>query len=207
VRTHLSSASFRNLQVTQAGASTAAAYADSWASGASTGWAGYGGSWSTIAGGIERQSASATDGPKFASPIAGDAYTVSSDVRLTSLTAPSGNAGVLARMTSPGVGPDAYTGYFAGVDGSTGRLSLGKANGSWTPLADTGVPGGVQVNSWYRVTLRTSGCTITATGQRTSSWDQARVSVTDPSCATGGTAGVRAMLAAADFREFLVSKG
>ncbi|MDQ0646692.1 hypothetical protein QFZ53_000888 [Microbacterium natoriense] len=207
VRTHLNSASFRNLQVTPAGGSTAASYADSWASGASTGWTGYGGSWSTIAGGIERQSASATDGPKLASPIAGDAYTVSSDVRLTSLTAPSGNAGVLARVTSPGVGPDAYTGYFAGIDGSTGRLSLGTANGSWTPLADTGVPGGVQVNSWYRVTLRASGCTITATGQRTSSWDQARVTTTVPSCTASGSAGIRAMLAAADFREFLVSKG
>ncbi|GMA90151.1 hypothetical protein [Homoserinibacter gongjuensis] len=62
-------------------------------------------------------------------------------MKLTSLTAPSGNAGVLARTSSPGVGPDAYTGYFAGVDGSTSRLSLGKADGSWTPLADDVVPG------------------------------------------------------------------
>jgi len=207
VRTHLSSASFRNLQVTLAGGSTAASYADSWGSGAATGWTGYGGSWSTVAGGIERQSAAATDGPKLASPVAGDAYTVSSDVRLTSLSAPSGNAGVLARMTSPGVGPDAYNGYFAGVDGSTGRLSLGKANGTWTPLADTAVPGGVQLNSWYRVTLRVSGCTIAATGQRTSSWDQAQVSATDPGCAASGSAGIRTMLAGGDFKEFLVSRG
>ncbi|MDR6868169.1 hypothetical protein J2Y69_002780 [Microbacterium resistens] len=208
VRTHLTSASFRNFQVSEAGASTAPAYADSWASGAATGWTGYGGSWSTIAAGAtERQSAAGADGPKLSSPASGDAYTAAADVRLTSLSAPSGNAGVVARMTSPGVGPDAYSGYFAGVDGSTGRLSLGRSNGTWTPLADTGVPGGVQLNTWYRVTLRVTGCTISATGQRTSSWDQARLSVTDSGCSATGAAGIRAMLAAADFREFLVAKG
>jgi hypothetical protein len=206
LRTHLTSASFRNVQVTAAGSSTAAAYSDAWASGASTSWAAYGGTWSTT-GGIERQSAGGTDGPKLLSPSSGDAYTVSSDVKLTSLTAPSGNAGVLARTSSPGVGPDAYTGYFAGVDGSTSRLSLGKANGSWTPLADDVVPGGVQLNAWYHVTLRVVGCSITATAQRTTSWDQVRVGLTDAGCTSTGAAGVRTMIAAADFREFGVSKG
>ncbi|GMA90152.1 hypothetical protein [Homoserinibacter gongjuensis] len=67
LRTHLTSASFRNVQVTAAGSSTAAAYSDAWASGASTGWAAYGGTWSTT-GGIERQSAGGTDGPKLLSP-------------------------------------------------------------------------------------------------------------------------------------------
>ena len=105
------------------------------------------------------------------------------------------------------VGPDAYTGYFAGVDGSTGRLSLGKANGSWTPLADAAVPGGVAVNGWYHVTLRMTGCAITATGQSTSSWDQVRLTATDAGCAASGAGGIRAMLAAADFREFSVNKG
>ncbi|MFT4030003.1 MAG: DUF1080 domain-containing protein [Protaetiibacter sp.] len=209
VRTHLTSASFRNLQVTAAASSTASSYADSWASGSSTGWTGYGGTWTTVSSGaIERQSASGTDGPKLVSSVSGDAYTVSTDVKLTALTAASGNAGVTARLGSPSVGPDAYTGYFAGVDGSTSQLSLGRANsGTWTPLANTGVPGGVSIGSWYHVTLRTSGCVLTATAQSTASWDQAVLSVADAGCASSGSAGVRGMLATSDFTEFLVTKG
>lgn len=114
---------------------------------------------------------------------------------------------MLARVTSPATGADAYTGYFAGVDGTTGRLSLGRANGSWTPLADTLVPGSVQLNRWYHVTLRATGCGITATAQSTSSWDQARVAVTDSGCPAAGSTGIRAMLAGADFKAFAVSKG
>lgn len=206
VRTHLTSASFRNVQVTAAGASTAPAYSDSWASGSAAGWTAYGGTWST-AGGMQQQTAAGTNGPKQLAPSSGDAYTISADVRLASLSAPSGNAGVVARVSSPAIGADAYDGYFAGVDGSTERLSLGRADGSWTPLADTLVPRGVQLGQWYRVTLRVTGCTITATAQPISSWDQARVAATDPGCFASGSAGIRAMLATADFREFTVTRG
>lgn len=208
VRSHLTSASFRNFQVTPAAASTASTYSDSWASGTSTGWASYGGTWSTIgASGTERQTGTGTNGPKQISPVTGDAYTVSSDVKITSLTAPSGNGGVMARVSSPGIGPDAYYGYFVGVDGSTSQLSLGRANTSWTPLANTTVPGGVSLNFWYHVTLRAVGCKISATGQSTASWDQAVVSVTDSGCLTTGSAGIRGMVAATDFKEFAVTKG
>ena len=209
VRSHLTSASFRNFQVTAAAASTASTFSDSWASGAATGWTTFGGTWSTVAAsGTQRQTGTGTNGPKQISSVSGDAYTVSSDVKITSLTAPSGNGGVMARVSSPGTGPDAYNGYFAGVDGTTFQLSLGKANTTtWTPLANTTVPGGVALNAWYHVTLRATGCTITATGQSTSSWDQAVVSVVDTGCFTTGSAGIRGMIAATDFKEFAITKG
>lgn len=114
----------------------------------------------------------------------------------------------MARVSAPGTGPDAYLGYFAGVDGSTGQLSLGRANsGVWTPLANTTVPGGIALNAWYRLTLRASGCAITATAQSTTSWDQAVVSVTDAGCPATGSAGIRGMVAATDYKEFAVTKG
>ncbi|MCU1441027.1 MAG: hypothetical protein JWP85_2024 [Rhodoglobus sp.] len=209
VRSHLTSASFRNFHVTPAAASTASTYSDSWASGASTGWATYGGTWSTVgATGTQRQTGTGSNGPKQTSPASGDAYTVSSDVKVTSLSAPSGNGGVMARVGSPGTGPDAYVGYFVGVDASTSQLSLGRANsGTWTPLANTTVPGGVALNSWYHLTLRATGCVITATGQSTSSWDQATVGVTDAGCPATGSTGIRGMVAATDFKEFAVTKG
>lgn len=209
VRSHLTSASFRNFQVTAAAASTASTYSDSWASGASTGWNTYGGTWSTVAaGGTQRQTGTGSNGPKQTSPVSGDAYTVSSDVKITSLSAPSGNGGVMVRVNSPGTGPDAYLGYYAGVDGSTGQLSLGRANaGTWTPLVNATVPGGVALNAWYHVTLRATGCTLTATGQSTSSWDQAVVGVSDVGCPATGSTGIRGMVAATDFKEFAVTKG
>ncbi|MGE3194277.1 MAG: hypothetical protein AB7K08_12510 [Microbacteriaceae bacterium] len=209
VRSHLTSASFRNFQVTPAAASTASTYSDSWASGASTGWSTYGGTWSTVAAtGTQRQTGTGTNGPKQTSPASGDAYTVSSDVKITSLSAPSGNGGVMARVGSPSTGPDAYLGFFAGVDASTSQLSLGRANsGTWTPLANTTVPGGVVLNAWYHVTLRATGCVITATAQKTSSWDQAVVGVTDVGCPATGSTGIRGMVAATDFKEFAVTKG
>lgn len=209
VRTHLTSASFRNFQVTEAAASTAPTFSDSWASGSATGWTGYGGTWSTVAsGGIERQSAVGSDGPKQVASAAGTAYTVSANVKLTALNAASGNAGVLARVSSPSVGADAYSGYFAGVDGSTSQLSLGRANlGTWVPLANATVPGNVTVGAWQHVTLRVTGCSVSATAQSTASWDLAAVSVNDTTCLTTGAAGVRTMLANADFSELTLTKG
>ena len=209
VRTHLTTASFRNFQVTAAGVSTVTNYADSWRSGYSTGWTAHGGTWTTIAtGGIQRQSAPGTEGPKYVSPVSGDAYTVSADVRLSSLTAPSGNAGVLARASDLGTGPDNYTGYFAGIDGSTAQLSLGRAySGRWAPLANITVPGGVSLNSWYHVSLRTTGCSISATAQPIESWDFASVAVNDVGCLASGEAGIRGMLATNDFTEFSVTQG
>ncbi|WP_179872735.1 family 16 glycoside hydrolase [Microcella indica] len=209
VRSHLTSASFRNFQVTPAAASTATTYSDSWASGASSGWTSHGGTWSTVAlSGTQQQTASGSNGPKYVSPVSGNAYTVSSDVRITSLSAPSGNGGVMARVNSPGTGPDAYLGYFAGIDGSTGQLSLGRANtGTWTPLANSSVPGGVALDTWYHVTLRATGCSISATAQRTSSWDQATVGIVDGGCPASGSTGIRGMLATTDFREYSVTRG
>ncbi len=135
-------------------------------------------------------------------------YTVSSDVKITSLTAPNGNGGVMARVSSPGTGPDLYNGYLVGVDGTSSQLSLGKANTTtWTPLANTTVPGGVALNAWYHVTLHATGSTISATGQSTASWDQAIVSVTDVGCPTTGAAGIRGTIAATGFKEFAVTKG
>lgn len=65
----------------------------------------------------------------------------------------------------------------------------------------------MQLNAWYHVTLRVVGCSIVATAQRTTSWDQVRVGVSDAGCAPTGAAGVRTMIPAADFREFGVSEG
>lgn len=209
LRTHLTNASFRNVSVVPAGTSTAGGFVDSWASGSAAGWTSYGGTWSTTAAtAVESQTGTGADGPKnVLGGLTGDNYTVSADVDLTALTAGNGNAGVIGRVSSPSAGVDAYNGYFAGVDGTTGQLALGRANMSWVPLASAPVPGSVALNQWYHVTLRASGCGITATAQSTSSWDQAKVNVTDAGCLTSGAVGLRAFVAKAGWRNFTVGVG
>ena len=63
------------------------------------------------------------------------------------------------------------------------------------------------MGAWYHLTLRSTGCSITATAQSTASWDQAVVGVSASGCPTTGLAGIRGMVAATDYKEFAVTKG
>ncbi|KAJ6438064.1 G protein alpha subunit [Purpureocillium lavendulum] len=45
-----------------------------------------------------------------------------------------GNAGFIFRASNIGTGPDAYNGYYTGID-TGGVLTLGRANGAWKELA------------------------------------------------------------------------
>ncbi|EIC06711.1 protein of unknown function DUF1080 [Microbacterium laevaniformans OR221] len=209
VRSHLTPASFRNVHVTPAASSSTGIFSESWGSGNANGWSAVGGNWSTVAGsGIQRQSATGNDGPKFISPAAGNSYTVSANAKITSLSEPNGNAGLLARVTDPTVGANSYSGYYAGIDGTTSRLSLGKAAaGNWNPVADAAVPGGVSTDGWYHLSLRATGCTLTATAQKTTSWDQAVVTANDANCVGSGAAGIRTYLSTADYVGFAVTPG
>jgi hypothetical protein len=202
VRSFNTGASWRNVSVTPGGTTTfVPAYAP-WGAGSTTGWTTYGGSWA-LSGETWGDSTVGTSGDKAVTGLStwGNSSLVS-DLKVTSGT---GTLGLIARVTNPAVGADAYTGYFAGIDRSNSQVVLGRANNSWTRL-DPGlvtVPGGVSTNSWYHMTFQHVGCALTVTAQSTASFDQGVITYTDTGCTiTNGKVGIRDYNAAATWRYF-----
>lgn len=207
VRTQLTEASFRTFTVNAASSASPSAIGG-WDAGLA-GWTAYNGSWFANSGTVS-QTASATAGPRLQNGITATDSTVEANVLLSSLEATHGNAGVVTRVTSPGLGVDSYNGYYAGVDGTSSQLVLGKSSGTWTSLGVRDIPGipstGI-VGLGTHVSLRASGCVLTATAQLVTSWDKAVIGVTDPSCFASGVSGVRAHVAQASWNNFTSSPG
>lgn len=207
VRTQLTAASFRTFTVNPS-SSTSPSAIGGWDAGIS-GWTAYNGTWSAASGTVS-ETASALAGPRLQNSLTATDSTVEANVLLSSLQASHGNTGVVTRVTSPSLGIDAYNGYFAGVDGTSAQLVLGRSAGSWTGLgaqAIPGVPSAGIVGLGTHVSLRASGCVLTATAQLVTSWDKAVIGVTDPSCFTSGVSGIRTYAALGSWNNFTSSPG
>ncbi len=59
-----------------------------------------------------------------------DDFTYQGDVA----AGPVGNAGLIFRVSKPGIGGDAYRGYYVGISAEKGEVELGRANNDWTSL-------------------------------------------------------------------------
>lgn len=199
LRTYGAQASWRSLAASNGGTTAYDPVYAPFESGSATGWTTYGGSWSVSAPAYNNTSGGLGD-----KSLTGGANwgpnTVTADVGpLTS----SGDAGLVARVTNPGVGADAYAGYYAGVFPATDTVALGRAdNGTFSFLQSAVVPGGVAPGSWYRLTLEHVGCTFTVTAQPTTSHDKASFTVTNSGCLTNGQVGVRVYGTTAAWRYF-----
>ncbi|MFI6423882.1 sialidase family protein [Promicromonospora sp. NPDC050880] len=167
-----------------------------------SGWIDYGGCWTT-ADGVFSETCGGSDGNKA---VAGNTgwtdYTLEGDVRID--TGPQ--AGFVVRVTDPRVGADRLDGYYAGV--STTTLSLGRMDGTWTPLAGVPIPGGLARGAWYHVTVEAHGCTFTVTGTPSGgSAAPVELTYTDPGCFTHGAVGVRAQTGTGSWRDITVTEG
>ncbi|MEV4707922.1 family 16 glycoside hydrolase [Actinoplanes sp. NPDC049316] len=106
------------------------------------------------------------------------------------ITAGTGDAGVVFRATQPAVGTDAYRGYYAGLT-TTGRIILGKADKNWRQLASAAFP--VTRGARYHLRIEATGTTIKVYADST-----LKLTVTDATFTTGAT-GVRVFNTAASF--------
>lgn len=100
------------------------------------------------------------------------------------LASASGDAGLLFRASNPGIGADAYNGYYAGI-GASGSVVLGRVSNSWTRLGIS--PADVAANKVHHVKVQAMDKALSLFVDDMS---KAKVSVTDGTY-TSGMNGVR----------------
>jgi hypothetical protein len=99
---------------------------------------------------------------------------------------PTGDAGVIFRVSKPSIGPDAYQGYYAGVSASSNQVILGRADGrTWTPIKIVPHPIRAGVGTKLSITARGNRIEVRLEGEPTPA-----ISVTDDTWHAGGV-GVR----------------
>ncbi|MFB6639871.1 family 43 glycosylhydrolase [Streptomyces chartreusis] len=159
---------------------------DNFADGNALGWKTYGGTWS-VGGG--RYRVGRDPGAKSLLDTDFADFTYDADVTVNS---GGGDAGLTFRVTKPSVGPDSYSGYYAGISPS-GKVVLGRANGSWTELGATRTPIAPGSTHRMRVTAVGSSIKVFVDDMKTP-----KISVSDGTY-TSGANGVRVFNAAASF--------
>ncbi len=66
-----------------------------------------------------------------------------------------GDAGLIFRVKDPGIGPDAYKGYFVGLRPATKQIFIGKADGGWHEIAFA--EAGIEANRAYKIKIAAKG--------------------------------------------------
>jgi hypothetical protein len=178
-------------------------YTSAFGTNGDAGWNDYGGCWS-VAGDVYQTSCGGDVGAKALTGSTGwTDYTVAADVDITSS---GGNAGVLARVSDPAVGPDSHDGYTAFYDLGAGTLTIARQEYAYEPLASVPVPGGLTRGTWYRVSLTVRGSTLSATLQPPSG-AATTLTVTDAYRSfPSGMAGVRVSAGTAAYRNVTVTR-
>jgi alpha-L-arabinofuranosidase len=117
------------------------------------GFTAYGGSWHDKDGLLW---AGAGDGPKLIAdePLLGSGE-IGVDVFLPEST--GGNAGLIVKISEPGVGADNFTGYEIALE-SSGRLVVGRHRQNWEPIRT--LPCEAQANQWVSLAVRLAGNSI-----------------------------------------------
>jgi hypothetical protein len=97
--------------------------------------------------------AAAGDGPKLiaAGPVMADGEVA---VEVMFPDTRDGNAGLILKVSSPGNGADAFTGYEVSLD-TRGQLILGRHRGNWEPLRSD--PCEVPVGKWIQLAVSMKG--------------------------------------------------
>jgi len=165
---------------------------DNFADANALGWKTYGGTWTPAAGRFE--AASSLGGKALLDTNFGD-LTYDADI---TVTAGTGDAGVVFRASAAATGADAYNGYYAGISPS-GRIVLGRAASNWTQLATAAAT--IAAGTTYHVRVSAVGASIKV---YLDDMTTPKISVTDATYATGAD-GVRVYNAAAAFDNVVVA--
>lgn len=177
-------------------------YRDSFAGGAPE-WKTYGGCWSTATTFGYGKYLEDCGGDGGAKAVTGNPawtdYTLQGDVQVNS----GAQAGLLFRVTQPGVGADAFRGYSASITTGDQALVLGRTDGgTYTELARKPIASGIGNGNFYHLVVQAVGCTFTVWQTTVGANTWTSVTYTDPpeTCYTAGAIGLRDQSGTAGFR-------
>ena len=149
VRAHRTTAVFDNLFV-----AALPAFKDDFDDGNANGWTTYDGTW-VVENHTYKLSTAGRGYKSIASGRTLHNFTYETDIKVSAAS----NAGIVFRVTDPGVGCDVYKGYYAGISDSGDYIILGKADGDWTEIARAGAA--IDADTWYNLKVVTVGSVIT----------------------------------------------
>jgi len=123
-----------------------------------TSWKAYGGAWE-LSNGVMRDN-SYERGAKLitGSPWAGD-YKIEADV---AIVGNYGDAGLILRARDLDEGVDSYSGFNVGIRTLDNSMILGRTDYGWDEYQRIAIPGGIQINHFYHLTVVAVGCNIAA---------------------------------------------
>ncbi len=164
-----------------------AAFRDDFASGHADGWVLYGGGWYVRDGALHTASnaGSGSYGLAGVKAVATDTHFADFVYDATVAVGAVGNAGLIFRVSRPGLGADAYIGYYAGLSAETGQVILGKSDNAWTQLRAASAP--IAADKPYHLRVTAEGPRLRVFVEDLS---QPVIDVQDASCAAGSL-GVR----------------
>ena len=161
-------------------------YADRFASSDNAEWTAYGGNWKVEDGSMVNES-----NERGAKLVAGSPYwtnyTIQADVALRS----AGDAGIIARVSDPEQGVDAYKGIYVGLRIRDQKLVIGAADHGWGEVTSRPLSSSIMSNTWYHLQVRLESCKVDAIVTQEDSSEMGRAATTIDSCPLRGRIGLR----------------
>jgi hypothetical protein len=176
-------------------------YRDHFVSGDNHEWSAYGGNWRVQSGAMFNES-----NERGAKLVTGSAYwqdyTIQADVALRSL----GDAGLIARVSDPEQGVDAYSGIYVGLRVRDEALVLGIADHDWQETVTKPLSAPIVPNSWYHIRVQLSGCRVSAVVNREDFTEVASYDGTFEACPLRGKIGLRSYDSGGMWKNVAVTK-
>lgn len=176
-------------------------YSDSFAANKEDGWHAFGGIWDIQDGSMrnesdERGARLVTGNPLWTN------YRIEADVRFLGS---GGDIGVVVRSNDGEMGVDAYNGYYVGLRKGDDSLIIGRANHGWMEGTPTHLPGGINAQEWFHLSVIVVGCDIGASATNLRTGEIAYSGFREYPCVISGKVGLRSLATGGEWRNVYVS--
>ena len=135
-------------------------YKADFATNGDAGWIDVGGNWVPTGEQYTVDSVGSGEGRALTGSTGWTNYNISADVMISGT---SGVVGLVARVTAPMVGVNAFKGFMVAINSFTGNLTVSREAHSMTVLNSLAHPGGVVSGKWYHLSFVVDEFELTAT--------------------------------------------